>query len=221
MVCQDKRSQLVQELQRECETLQGIDRLRLIHTETKKNVFLLCNLPLDITVDRLIHQKKLFKWKSNIEKALLRDANRILPLSSSYLCETYPDLFSSKSKAKREIENEGLSEVIEYIKSSKKPLMFNNTAYHLYSYRFLDEDGKGKQGRHQKALAPRTMSDVILAKHLKGIFYADIEIIQSTMRGLDDIVPIPSDMDHYQDEYDKNKKYYSSEYNVYYIVVDE
>jgi hypothetical protein len=39
---------------REAEMLQAIDRLRLIHSQRKKTVIILCNIPLDLPVDELV-----------------------------------------------------------------------------------------------------------------------------------------------------------------------
>ncbi len=49
----DRRVQRVLELIRENELVQAIDRLRLIHSDRCKRVIILCNIPLDITVDEL------------------------------------------------------------------------------------------------------------------------------------------------------------------------
>jgi hypothetical protein len=50
----DPRVQAVVEQPREAEMLQAIDRLRLIHTEKRKTVYILCSVPLDIPVDELV-----------------------------------------------------------------------------------------------------------------------------------------------------------------------
>ena len=39
--------------------LQAIDRLRLIHSEKRKMVYVLCSIPLDIQVDELVTWKQL------------------------------------------------------------------------------------------------------------------------------------------------------------------
>lgn len=49
----DPRAQRVLELVRECEILQAIDRLRLIHAKQPKRALILCSIPLDITVDAI------------------------------------------------------------------------------------------------------------------------------------------------------------------------
>ena len=50
----DARVQLVLELSRETETVQAIDRLRLLHRETAGRVVVLCSLPVDIVVAELV-----------------------------------------------------------------------------------------------------------------------------------------------------------------------
>jgi hypothetical protein len=44
---------------REAEMVQAIDRLRLIHSPRKKEVCILCNIPLDIPVDELVTWREL------------------------------------------------------------------------------------------------------------------------------------------------------------------
>ena len=50
----DPRVQAVVEQGREAEMLQAIDRLRLIHTQKRKTVYILCSIPLDTSVDELV-----------------------------------------------------------------------------------------------------------------------------------------------------------------------
>lgn len=50
----DARVQRVVELHRERESEQALDRLRLIHNPGAKTVYLACNLPMDVTVDRTV-----------------------------------------------------------------------------------------------------------------------------------------------------------------------
>ena len=69
------------ELTRECESLQAIDRLRLLRPkETARRVFILCSLPLDINVDHL------WSWKE-LQRGLkvLDDTGGILPLNPKHL----------------------------------------------------------------------------------------------------------------------------------------
>src|SRR5262249_42644923 len=55
----DPRVQSVVEQVREAEMVQAIDRLRLIHSERQKTVFVLCNIPLGIPVDELVTWRQL------------------------------------------------------------------------------------------------------------------------------------------------------------------
>jgi hypothetical protein len=64
----DARVHAVVEQGREAEILQAIDRLRLIHSERRKTVFILCSVPLDIPVDELV------TWKQLIGDRRLSDA---------------------------------------------------------------------------------------------------------------------------------------------------
>ena len=51
----DERADKLLRLARESESTQAIDRLRSVRSENQKTVWLLCNAPLDITVDHLLN----------------------------------------------------------------------------------------------------------------------------------------------------------------------
>ena len=176
MVCEDDRAQSVQQLQRECESLQAIDRLRLIHNQEIKNVFVLSNVPLDLTIDNLISLKSLINWKSRIEKALMRAPHGVLVLSSEYLQNEYPELFTNKSMAKNEVRAAGLGETIDYFLNSRKPIVFNRKEYNLVSFRV-----QGAKGGNSKALAPKRMTLGAINRHLKDILQVQIQLGESTI----------------------------------------
>ena len=59
--------------------IQAIDRLRLIHNEKLKTVFILCSIPLDLPVDELL------TWKQRLSDALAQCDERgwdALPLAA-------------------------------------------------------------------------------------------------------------------------------------------
>src|SRR6516162_4537510 len=64
----DPRVQAVVEQTRESEMLQAIDRLRLIHNEKRKTVYILCSISLGLSVDELV------TWKELTGDRRLRDA---------------------------------------------------------------------------------------------------------------------------------------------------
>jgi hypothetical protein len=79
----DWRCQALLEQMRESESTQAIDRLRLLrpHSEgLQRRVFILCSVPLDVTVDHLE------SW-SGLQKliALLEDCESIVPLNPKHL----------------------------------------------------------------------------------------------------------------------------------------
>jgi hypothetical protein len=99
----DPRVQAVVEQVREAEMLQAIDRLRLIHAERRKTVYILCSIPLDIPVDELV------TWKQLIADPRLIDALAkcneqgwdALPLAPRELNRLFPDLWDTAKAAKR------------------------------------------------------------------------------------------------------------------------
>ena len=124
----DGRIQKLHEQIRECESLQAIDRLRLVHSKTTKQLYILSNLPLDITVDSLVTWKGLFS-PTPIEIAWAQCAG-VMPLSPRWLADKFSHLFPSIDIAKKSI--------------SKECQITINTIgnfAHLYAYRLHKQKG--------------------------------------------------------------------------------
>jgi len=92
----DPRVQRVLELKRERESLQAIDRIRLIHPDHMKDVYILCKVPLDIDVDRLAGFAELLNCEGTKLEQAYRRARLGLPLCADQISKNWPDLFSSK-----------------------------------------------------------------------------------------------------------------------------
>jgi hypothetical protein len=98
----DHRVQRLVELMREAETLQAIDRLRMIRAETRKNAYILSNLPLPITVDKLVTLQELAQLENrNLIELLISEYDGVVPLSAEYLQKHHSRMFSSLSNIKR------------------------------------------------------------------------------------------------------------------------
>ena len=99
----DPRVQAVVEQIREAEMVQGIDRLRLIHNEKRKTVYILCSIPLDIPINELV------TWKQLIGDRRLSDALAecdvrgwdALPLAAKKLSGFFPELWETEKAAER------------------------------------------------------------------------------------------------------------------------
>jgi hypothetical protein len=88
---------------REAEMLQAIDRLRLIHTEKRKTVYILCSIPLNIPIDELVTWKQL-TGDRRLSDALAECDERgwgALPLAAKELTRLFPDLWPTKKAAER------------------------------------------------------------------------------------------------------------------------
>lgn len=94
----DPLAQACLEQFREAESLQAIDRLRLIHNG-EKSVYILSSVPLDITVDRTVRLGDLAGGGSHLEKVLERFGG-VFPGSAKLLAALAPDLFSGVEGAK-------------------------------------------------------------------------------------------------------------------------
>lgn len=101
----DPRVQALVEQIRECETAQATDRLRLVHAEEPKEVFLLSNVPTAVVVDELRNWKEVI-FGSRIEQALAKYRG-VLPLAPSWLALNCPDLWESEGAAKNDVTRLG------------------------------------------------------------------------------------------------------------------
>jgi hypothetical protein len=97
----DPRVQAVVEQTRESEMLQAIDRLRLIHNEKRKTIYILCSIPLGLPVDELV------TWKELTGDRRLRDALAecdakgwdALSLAAKELTRLFPALWETRKAA--------------------------------------------------------------------------------------------------------------------------
>jgi len=99
----DARVQAVVEQGREAEMVQAIDRLRLIHNEKRKTVYILCKIPLDMPVDELVTWKQLTgdrRWSDALAECDERGWDA-LPLSAKELSRLFPNLWATKKAAER------------------------------------------------------------------------------------------------------------------------
>lgn len=97
----DSRIQAILEQLREAESVQAIDRLRLIHSTTTKAVYILSNIPLDIDVDELV------TWDELMEGARLEQAWNalpdVMPLQPDWLARRFPRLWKTPDAAKADV----------------------------------------------------------------------------------------------------------------------
>lgn len=102
----DPRVQTIIELIREAETLQCIDRLRLVHIVEPKQVILLSNLVLDLTVDNLLSWGEVVEGTTKLNE-VWKKTEGVIPLSDKWLSATFPDLFPSAGSAKGYLKSVG------------------------------------------------------------------------------------------------------------------
>ncbi|MFO1199037.1 MAG: hypothetical protein U1E86_18920 [Burkholderiaceae bacterium] len=102
VVCHpDDRVQAVLEQVREAESEQAIDRLRLVHSPTKKEVYILSNIPLDIDVDYL------YDWHDMVVGArvvrALETCGGVLPTDPKWLAKRFRRLWPSAAAAESDV----------------------------------------------------------------------------------------------------------------------
>ena len=97
----DARVQAVLEQVREHENLQGVDRLRHLHSKTVKTVIILSNIPLDIQVDETRSWDELMDG-TRLEQAWAQ-LDGVLPLNAAWLSTRRADLWASVGAAKKDV----------------------------------------------------------------------------------------------------------------------
>ncbi len=123
----DPRVQRVLELHRERESEQAADRLRLIHNAERKVLYVACNLPLNLTVDRVVTRRALVHEATGrvdngqegkgrrIYGNRLAEAYRlsggILPLSHRELSRVFSGLWPSERRAREDLGKSAVSAI--------------------------------------------------------------------------------------------------------------
>jgi hypothetical protein len=102
----DPRIEKLHAQEREAETVQAIARLRLVHSEYVKRVFLLGNLPIEMPVDRLVTMGELLP--DRLEKELLDKRN--LPITAMGIVKMRPDLTTNVDTAKKMLKRSSLTD---------------------------------------------------------------------------------------------------------------
>lgn len=110
LVHPDKRVQAVVEQIRERESAQAIDRLRLIHATSPKDVVLLSNVPLEIEVDAFLPWDEIV-YGTRLERAWAT-LRGVMPLSPGWLAKRFPELWASEDAAEADVR--GLSKNREF-----------------------------------------------------------------------------------------------------------
>lgn len=98
----DRRAQAILEQLRESETLQAIDRLRLIYCKEPKLVVVLSNIPLDIEVDALLTWDELIHG-NRLEQAW-QAAGDVMPMVDNWLSANHNSLWSTPAAAKKDVQ---------------------------------------------------------------------------------------------------------------------
>lgn len=140
----DNFAQRILEQVREREIEQAIDRLRLIHNEKPKKVFILSSIILDLTVDKSLTWKHLAETTKMHNLIKRSQENGFLPLSGNEIARLHDDLWGTSDAAKSYLKRNGGIKWVEKLIINYKGNDPLNT--HLIEYR-----RKGQRGKPSKA----------------------------------------------------------------------
>ncbi len=173
----DPRCRAILEAMREQESVQAVDRLRLIHTDQVKQVWLFCNLPLPgVVPDELATVDSLCKPGRMAEMAL-RD--RVIVTDRKVMTERYPDVFDSDDAARQTVrtyeENESLNGLISY-----RDIYRDSThcRTETASYRLPDQRG----GKPRTVIVPDGIDPAELQERLEAIHGKPVKMADAFTR---------------------------------------
>jgi hypothetical protein len=138
-------------------------RLRSIHSPRKKTVYILCNIPLNLPVDRLV------TWRELAGDGRLATALEVceengweaLPLAAEKLSELFPELWDTEKAAERWLANNPLNPSISTIRLWG--------VIHLYR-------PSGRRGKWSKALVRRGVDPRMALAAVLGVAAEDIQV---------------------------------------------
>lgn len=135
-------AQRVLEQGRERESEQAIDRLRAVRAENPKTVFILCDVPLDVTVDMTIRWADLKRGGTRLDVAFQQTDKKVMPLSASEMHRIFPDIWATEDEAKGDIRrNGGVNGVETVIRSYKE-----NDPFYVGEYRLAKNQKRWSRG---------------------------------------------------------------------------
>lgn len=128
----DDIAQRVLEQSRERESEQAIDRIRSIRAKEPKTIFILCDVPLDITVDQTLRWQDLKRGGTKFDRALKKVDGKAFPLSASEMRRMFPDIWETEDQAKGDIRrNGGVKGVETLIRLYKENDPFYSVEYRI------------------------------------------------------------------------------------------
>jgi hypothetical protein len=117
----DPRIEAIHQQVREAETIQAIARLRMVHIDRPKNVFLLGNHPVEIPINRLMSWNELMPNRA--ERMLIEKGN--VPLSPAGWMKMRPDLAPTQHRAENLNEDHGIQNQSAVLEASPLHVRLN------------------------------------------------------------------------------------------------
>lgn len=179
----DRRCQEILESIREQESLQAVDRLRLIHAARTKTIYLLCNLPLPgLPPDELVALDDLL-LPGRIAEVMLRDFAVAGPKA---LAARHPDLFPTVKTAQHVMDDfaAGLNTPFPYIGSYRQKGYLNIATYRT----------SGTAGKPRRALLSVNLPPAMVAGLLEEIHGKPVTILEIAPRIAAPVDRLPPDL---------------------------
>ena len=108
------RIEILHQQIREAETIQAMARLRLVHSDRAKHIYLLGNLPIEMPIDFLVSWDELMPNEAEHEFM----AKKNIPLTPKGWLKMRPDIATNEDKAKNFNKRSGLSDPSTLVRAS-------------------------------------------------------------------------------------------------------
>ncbi|MBT4264384.1 MAG: hypothetical protein HOD85_09260 [Deltaproteobacteria bacterium] len=135
----DERIDSILKQTRECETTQGIHRIRPLRAEEPNEIILLCNVPVDLEIDRLVDWTTLKSGETKIDemrKSIDFDSE-VIPFTYDYFTSRFNDLWTTKGQFRSALRSSSVT-----FKSLLVSIIENNTRLNSYLFKRLDSQVK-------------------------------------------------------------------------------
>lgn len=163
----DPRCREILESIREQESLQAVDRLRLIHATQPKKIFLLSNLPLPgLQPDELAALDDLL-LPGRLAEVVLRDGLIVGPATLSM---RHPDLFQTAKAAERQLE--------EFRSKANPPNAYKGTYREMGGLLIVEYRTRGTNGKPRRALVAAGLPAAAMLGILEEIHCAKVSILE-------------------------------------------
>jgi hypothetical protein len=162
----DPRIEILHQQIREAETVQAMARLRLVHANKPKHIYLLGNLPIEMPIDYLVGWDELMP--SQADRELMAKGN--IPMTPAGWLKMRPDLVKNEEQAKKANQRWGIQDQSRLLRASPVMLRFNAV---VVSFRQVNNGKPSGRTHHHLFRIPTDQADIVDGDFVGEVPFAD------------------------------------------------